>query len=123
MATETYHFAARMSVMQPSATLAVSDKARQLTLAGHDVVDLGGGDPDFTTPKHIIQVAAEAMEIGLHALRRPMASRRCARRSRRSCCAIMASSTTRTRRSSSPPVAKRRWRSACSRCSAVATNA
>lgn len=64
MATETYHLAARMGAMKPSATLAVSDKARQLTLAGHDVVDLGGGDPDFTTPKHIIQVAAEAMESG-----------------------------------------------------------
>ncbi len=64
MATQTYHLAARMSVMQPSATLAVSDKARQLTLAGHDVVDLGGGDPDFTTPRHIIQAAAEAMEAG-----------------------------------------------------------
>jgi len=64
LATQTYHLAARMSVMQPSATLAVSDKARQLTLAGHDVVDLGGGDPDFTTPRHIIQAAAEAMESG-----------------------------------------------------------
>ena len=64
MTTQTYHFAERMRVMQPSPTLVVSDTARQLTLAGHDVVDLGGGDPDFSTPPHIIQAAAEAMEAG-----------------------------------------------------------
>ncbi len=62
--THSYHFAARMQVMQPSPTLVVSDTARQLTLAGHDVVDLGGGDPDFPTPPHIVQAAAEAMESG-----------------------------------------------------------
>ena len=62
--TQTYHFAERMRVMKPSPTLVVSDTARQLTAAGHDVVDLGGGDPDFPTPAHIIQAAAEAMEAG-----------------------------------------------------------
>ncbi len=62
--TGTYHFAARMRVMLPSPTLAVSDKARQLTAAGHDVADLGGGDPDFTTPAHIIEAAAQSMESG-----------------------------------------------------------
>src|SRR5947209_20280347 len=62
--TQTYHFAARMGVMKPSPTLAVSDTARQLTAAGHDVVDLGGGDPDFPTPPHIVQAGAEAMESG-----------------------------------------------------------
>src|SRR6478609_3273249 len=62
--TQSYHFAERMQVMKPSPTLVVSDTARQLTLAGHDVVDLGGGDPDFPTPAHIIQAAAEAMEAG-----------------------------------------------------------
>jgi aspartate aminotransferase len=64
MATQAYHFAARMAVMKPSPTLVVSDTARQLTAAGHDVVDLGGGDPDFPTPAHIVQAAAEAMESG-----------------------------------------------------------
>ncbi|HEY7908895.1 MAG TPA: pyridoxal phosphate-dependent aminotransferase [Thermomicrobiales bacterium] len=62
--TQTYRFAERMQVMKPSPTLVVSDTARQLTAAGHDVVDLGGGDPDFPTPAHIIQAAAEAMEAG-----------------------------------------------------------
>lgn len=62
--TQTYHFAERMRAMKPSPTLVVSDTARQLTAAGHDVVDLGGGDPDFPTPAHITQAAAEAMEAG-----------------------------------------------------------
>jgi len=62
--THTYHFAERMRAMKPSPTLVVSDTARQLTAAGHDVVDLGGGDPDFPTPAHITQAAAEAMEAG-----------------------------------------------------------
>src|SRR5207302_4192331 len=62
--TQTYHFAERMQVMKPSPTLVVSDTARQLTLVGHDVVDLGGGDHDFPTPAHITQAAAEAMEAG-----------------------------------------------------------
>jgi len=62
--TQTYHFAERMRAMKPSPTLVVSDTARQLTAAGHDVVDLGGGDPDFATPPHIVQAAEEAMEAG-----------------------------------------------------------
>ncbi|MDQ4044852.1 MAG: pyridoxal phosphate-dependent aminotransferase, partial [Chloroflexota bacterium] len=45
-------------------TLAVSDKARQLKAEGIDVIDLGGGDPDFITPEHIRQAAVEAMNSG-----------------------------------------------------------
>ena len=50
--------------MAPSPTLAVSDKARALKAQGIDVVDLGGGDPDFITPAHIRQAAADAMNAG-----------------------------------------------------------
>ena len=42
----------------------MSDKARQLKADGIDVIDLGGGDPDFITPVHIRQAAAEAMNNG-----------------------------------------------------------
>lgn len=56
--------AARVKNATPSPTLEVSDKARQLKEDGIDVIDLGGGDPDFTTPKHIRQAAANAMEGG-----------------------------------------------------------
>jgi aspartate aminotransferase len=48
----------------PSPTLAVSDKARQLKAEGVDVIDLGGGDPDFITPEHIRRAAIEAMNGG-----------------------------------------------------------
>ena len=59
-------FAARVRDAQPSPTLAVSDRARQLKAEGVDVVDLGGGDPDFITPEHIRQAAIEAASYEAH---------------------------------------------------------
>ncbi|MDQ3696115.1 MAG: pyridoxal phosphate-dependent aminotransferase [Chloroflexota bacterium] len=56
--------AARVRDLAPSPTLAVSDKARALKAQGIDVIDLGGGDPDFITPAHIRQAAADAMNAG-----------------------------------------------------------
>ncbi len=56
--------AARVRDMAPSPTVAVSDKARALKAQGIDVIDLGGGDPDFITPAHIRQAAADAMNAG-----------------------------------------------------------
>lgn len=47
-----------------SATMAVADRAKALQAAGHDVVALAGGDPDFDTPDHIIQAAFAAIEDG-----------------------------------------------------------
>ncbi|MBA2248088.1 MAG: pyridoxal phosphate-dependent aminotransferase [Chloroflexia bacterium] len=55
---------ARVREATPSPTLAVSEKARQLKARGIDVVDLGGGDPDFITPKHVRQAASDAMNAG-----------------------------------------------------------
>ncbi|HEV2129415.1 MAG TPA: pyridoxal phosphate-dependent aminotransferase [Thermomicrobiales bacterium] len=54
----------RVKNATPSPTLAVSDKARQLKAEGIDVIDLGGGDPDFITPEHVRHAAAEAMNSG-----------------------------------------------------------
>jgi aspartate aminotransferase len=56
--------ARRVRESAPSPTLAVSDKARQLKAQGIDVVDLGGGDPDFITPAHIRNAAIDAMNAG-----------------------------------------------------------
>ena len=39
--------------IKPSATIAVTDKARALKLAGRDVIGLGAGEPDFDTPDNI----------------------------------------------------------------------
>jgi len=57
-------FTSRVRDLAPSPTLAVSDRARQLKAQGIDVIDLGGGDPDFITPQHIRNAAIEAMNAG-----------------------------------------------------------
>jgi aspartate aminotransferase len=56
--------ATRVRDAAPSPTLAVSDRARALKAQGIDVVDLGGGDPDFITPEHVRRAAADAMNAG-----------------------------------------------------------
>lgn len=48
----------------PSITLAITTKAKELIEAGNDVVSFGVGEPDFNTPKHIIDAAIKAMEEG-----------------------------------------------------------
>jgi aspartate aminotransferase len=57
-------FATRVRDLAPSPTLAVSDRARALKAQGIDVIDLGGGDPDFMTPEHVRRAAADAMNAG-----------------------------------------------------------
>ena len=42
-----------LSRVQPSATIAVAQKARELKAAGRDVISLGAGEPDFDTPDNI----------------------------------------------------------------------
>jgi aspartate aminotransferase len=54
----------RLSRIKPSPTVAVSNKATELKAAGADVIGLGAGEPDFDTPEHIKQAAAEAMAAG-----------------------------------------------------------
>ena len=50
--------------VEPSATLAMSAKARELKSAGETVYNLSVGEPDFDTPKHICEAAIEAMKAG-----------------------------------------------------------
>ncbi|MFL6796223.1 MAG: pyridoxal phosphate-dependent aminotransferase [Xanthobacteraceae bacterium] len=50
--------------IQPSATIAVTDKARALKASGRDVIGLGAGEPDFDTPEHIKRAAIRAIESG-----------------------------------------------------------
>lgn len=54
----------RLQSVPPSATIAVSDKARRLRAQGRDVISLAGGDPDFATPQHIMDAAVEALHAG-----------------------------------------------------------
>src|SRR5205814_8833850 len=50
--------------IKPSATIAVTDKARALNQAGRDVIGLGAGEPDFDTPDNIKRAAIKAIESG-----------------------------------------------------------
>jgi len=50
--------------VQPSATLAVTQKARELKAQGIDVISLGAGEPDFDTPDHIKDAAIAAIRAG-----------------------------------------------------------
>jgi aspartate aminotransferase len=50
--------------VKPSATLAVSAKARALKAEGRDVIALSAGEPDFDTPDNIKQAAIRAIEAG-----------------------------------------------------------
>jgi aspartate aminotransferase len=53
-----------LSRVKPSATIAVSQKARELKSKGVDVIGLGAGEPDFDTPDNIKQAAKDAIDRG-----------------------------------------------------------
>src|ERR1700751_725366 len=50
--------------IKPSATIAVTDKARALKLAGRDVIGLGAGEPHFDAPENIEEAAIKAIRDG-----------------------------------------------------------
>lgn len=54
----------RVQRIKPSPTLAVTARAAEMRAAGHDVIGLGAGEPDFDTPDHIKQAAVEAIREG-----------------------------------------------------------
>lgn len=53
-----------LSRIQPSATIAVSQKARELKAQGRDVIALSQGEPDFDTPDNIKKAAIAAINRG-----------------------------------------------------------
>lgn len=74
----------RASNINPSATLAIDTKAKQLKKEGKDVVIFGAGEPDFNTPGNIKQAAKKAIEdnitrytpvAGIPALREAIANK------------------------------------------------
>jgi aspartate aminotransferase len=56
--------AQRVNSVQPSATLALSARAKALKAQGIDVVDFGLGEPDFDTPEEVKNAAVEALRAG-----------------------------------------------------------
>ena len=60
----SFDFAARVERVEPSATLAISNKASELEAQGVDVVDLSVGEPDFPTPENVVEAGKAAMDAG-----------------------------------------------------------
>ncbi|EXJ16004.1 pyridoxal phosphate-dependent aminotransferase [Imhoffiella purpurea] len=60
----TIKLAARVQAVKPSATLAITARAKELRAEGKDVIGLGAGEPDFDTPDHIKAAAIEAIQNG-----------------------------------------------------------
>ena len=58
------HPSERVQRVKPSPTLAVTAKAAELRAAGHDIIGLGAGEPDFDTPEHIKAAAVQAIAEG-----------------------------------------------------------
>jgi aspartate aminotransferase len=53
-----------LQALEPSATLAMAAKAKELSRAGKKVYDFSVGEPDFATPAHICEAATAAMRAG-----------------------------------------------------------
>jgi aspartate aminotransferase len=56
--------AERVAQVTPSMTLAIDAKAKALKAEGVDVCSFSAGEPDFDTPKHIVEAAKAALDQG-----------------------------------------------------------
>lgn len=57
-------FSSNVETLQPSATIAVSSRARELRAEGRDIINLGAGEPDFPTPGFIAEAGIAAIREG-----------------------------------------------------------
>jgi aspartate/methionine/tyrosine aminotransferase len=60
LSTQSARVSRRVGSIEESATLAVDAKAKALKAAGEDVIGFGAGEPDFPTPDHVVEAAAQA---------------------------------------------------------------
>jgi aspartate aminotransferase len=60
----TFRKSAALARIQPSATIAITQKGRDMRASGRDVISLSIGEPDFDTPDHIKQAAARKVAEG-----------------------------------------------------------
>jgi aspartate aminotransferase len=58
------HLSEKIAAVAPSATLAISDKAKQMQREGIDIISLSIGEPDFDTPRHIKDACIDALNRG-----------------------------------------------------------
>ena len=54
----------KIAAVAPSATIAISDKAKKMVREGIDVISLSIGEPDFDTPRHITDACIDALNRG-----------------------------------------------------------
>src|SRR5579872_4723884 len=55
----------RVQTIKPSPTLVLAARANQLKAAGHDIINLSVGEPDFDTPEFIKDAARKALHDGM----------------------------------------------------------
>lgn len=60
----TYHFSKRISVIKPSATVAINTMATELKAQGRKIINFSVGEPDFDTPDFIKEAAIKAIQEG-----------------------------------------------------------
>jgi aspartate/methionine/tyrosine aminotransferase len=58
--------AAAVARLGTESAFEVLARAKQLEAQGHDIINLGIGQPDFQTPEHIVEAAAKALRDGHH---------------------------------------------------------
>ena len=56
--------AARLARAKISASATAAQRTRELRAAGHDIIGLSQGEPDFDTPEHVMEAAYRAMRAG-----------------------------------------------------------
>lgn len=61
---KTPPLARRLDAVKPSATVAISDRARALKQQGVDVISFSVGEPDFDTPAHVRDAAKASIDEG-----------------------------------------------------------
>ncbi|MDD1758401.1 MAG: pyridoxal phosphate-dependent aminotransferase [Methanotrichaceae archaeon] len=54
----------RLASIHESPTMKISAMAKKLNATGLDVIDLGLGEPDFDTPKHIVEAGCNSIRLG-----------------------------------------------------------
>ena len=54
----------RMASIHESTTLKISAMAKKLAAGGLDIIDMGVGEPDFDTPKHIVEAGCSSIRMG-----------------------------------------------------------
>jgi len=62
--TNLFSISDKLSRVAPSATMAVTQAARDMKRSGLDVIGLGAGEPDFDTPDHVKEAAIKAIKDG-----------------------------------------------------------